>query len=334
MKQKATIAVLLLGVTLTFINCSKNDTGTALQSSDVSNAKRTDTAKIPLNDLGTGTFNGYVGGLYPGGSNEASNGYAYDLDSICKTILPIDTFGNVSSAGKIVFISLGGSTGGHNMRTLKDKTEGNPLTNPKLLLLNCDNGKKTASLNSQMNPNDPYWNHVTQILNGGSHSSYRQVQVIYVEADDSTKKKATFPDRALMVKQDLQQCFRVYKQKFPNLKVVYLLARTRTFGNQQLFNREPAPYYFGWACKWAIEDQIKGVSGTEYKGSQAVSPLVTWGFYQWADSLPRKTDNFYWRQSETKDGLHANDEGGDTLATRFQNFLLTDKYANTWYGAH
>jgi len=29
-----------------------------------------------------------------------------------------------------------------------------------------------------------------------------------------------------------------------------------------------------------------------------------------------------------------NTVGQDTLATRFQNFLLTDKYARIWYAAH
>jgi len=185
-----------------------------------------------------------------------------------------------------------------------------------------------------MNPNDEYWDHVTQILTGGAHSSYRQVQVIYLEADDSSKNDIIFPARALKVKEDLQTCLRLYKIKFPNVKVVYVLGRTRTFGNQKLFNREPSPYYFGWACKWAIEDQINGVPGTAYKGKKPVSPMVTWGFYQWADSLPRVTDNFYWRLSETQDGLHANPVGQDTLATRFQNFLLTDKRAGIWYAAH
>jgi hypothetical protein len=317
---------------LLFAACSKENNSSHLTATNISNAV-IDTAKIPLNDLGKGTFMGYVGGLYPGGFNRPFNTGDYDSDlfKICRKILPIDTFGNLSKTGKIVFISLGASTGGHNMRNLKAKTEGNPETDSSLLLLNCNNGKRTASLNSQMDPNDPYWDHVTQIITGGAHSSYRQVQVIYVEADDSSKTIITFPARALLVKLDLQACFRVYKQKFPNLKVVYVLARTRTFGNQEMYNREPAPYYFGWACKWAIQDQINGVRGTAYKGSNPVSPIVTWGFYQWADSLPRKTDNFYWRESETKDGLHANDAGGDTLSTRFQNFLLTDRYAKQWY---
>jgi hypothetical protein len=323
-------------ITVLFIACSKENSPKqeSISSGNALLAKLDTAGDIPLNDLGIGTFRGYIGGLYPGGVNNASGNYAFDLHRAGELIVPIDTFGKPSPTGKIVFISLGGSTGGHNMRNLKTKTEGNPLTNPNLLLLNCDKGERAATLNSQMNPFDSYWDHVAQILNGSAHSSFRQVQVIYLETDDSTRNDITFPDRPLLVKQDLQQTFRVYKQKFPNVKIVYLEARTRTFTDQVLFNREPAPYYFGWACKWAIEDQINGVPGTEYKGKNAVSPLITWAFYEWADSLPRKTDNFYWRFSETKDGLHASDTGEDTLTTRFQNFLLTDKHASLWYGAH
>ena len=114
-----------------------------------------------------------------------------------------------------------------------------------------------------------------------------------------------------------------------NLKAVYVLRRTRTFPNTLTpWNTEPGPYYFGWACKWAIQDQIRKVPGTEYKGSNVVAPMITWGFYQWADSLPRTTDNFYWRYSQTKDGLHANEVG-----SRFQKFLLEDQSAKLWYAA-
>ena len=332
MKIKITSTLIVLA----FFACSKENTDTQTLTASNRSGLITaiDTVQIPLNDLGTSTFYGFMGGLYPGGVNNPSGAYGYDLNRACKLIEPLDTFGNPSPNGKIVFISLGGSTSGHNMELLKTKTAGNPLTNPQLLLLKCSNGKRSASLNSQMNPNDEYWDHVTQIITGGANSSYRQVQVIYLEADDSSKNNIAFPQRAVKVKEDLQECLRLYKKKFPNVKIVYVLGRTRTFGNQILYNREPSPYYFGWGCKWAIEDQINGVPGTEYKGKKPVSPMITWGFYQWADSLPRKTDDFYWRQSETKDGLHANDVGQDTLTTRFQNFLLTDKHASIWYAAH
>ncbi|MBV9961211.1 MAG: hypothetical protein JO072_03095 [Parafilimonas sp.] len=318
---------------LLFINCSKENNPAKLKSSSAGNSvvSQSDITLIPLNDLGKNTYKDSVGGLYPGGKNSPSGTYANDLLKTSNSIAPIDSFGNPHKHGRIVFISLGGSTGGHNMTQLKKQTKNNPLTNSNLVLLDCNNGYGDASLNSIMNPNDSYWDHVTQIIQG-AYSSYRQVQIIYLETDDSSMQKY-WPNRPNLVKNELESCLRVFKQKFPNIKMVYVLGRTRTFGNEELWNREPSPYYFGWACKWAIQDQINGVPGTQYKGKKAVAPMITWGWYQWADTTPRKTDGFYWLQSETSDGLHATPEGQDTLATRFQNFLLTDKFAKIWYAA-
>ncbi|MBS1747055.1 MAG: hypothetical protein JST21_12865 [Bacteroidetes bacterium] len=325
----------LFAVTL-LISCSKQK--------DIENVNRVSTSQddaiiidpynVPIDVIGTSTYNDSIGGLYPDGSNVASGTYADDLFATSQSIEPLDTFGNPSSAksANILFISLGGSTGGHNMKNLKSKTTGNPLTNPKLKLVSCNNGSGTASLNSMMNPNSDYWDHVTRVITGNK-TSYRQVQIMYLETDD-TSRIVTWPERPNLVRNVLESCLRVFKQKFPNLKVVYTLARTRTFHVSALWNREPSPYYYGWASKWAIQDQINGVPGTEYKGENAVAPMLAWGFYQWADSTPRPTDGFYWIESETADGLHASSVGEDTLTYRFQNFLLTDKNTSLWYANH
>lgn len=324
------LKVISVFIVLLFITCSKeNNPQVQLSAMNYAQAV-SDTAKIPLIDLGTGTFRGYMGGLYPGGVNQPSGQYAADLMAVSNSIVPIDKSGIPASNGKIVFISLGASVGGHMMKALITKTKDNPATNPGLLLLNCNQGAGFASLYNILNPNDSYWTHVNQVIT--RKTSYQQVQVLYLETDDTTV--TTWPGRPITTKNNIDSCLRVFKQKFPNIKVVYVLGRTRTFPNVKLWNKEPAPYYFGWGCKWAIEDQINGVPGTEYKGSNAVAPMITWGFYEWADSLPRVTDNFYWRFSETADGLHANTVGQDTLTTRFQNFLLTDPYASVWYAKH
>ena len=286
----------------------------------------------PLNDLGKNKYMDSVGGLYPGGSNNASGTYAIDLRKTCTSIVPIDTFGNPSDTGNILFLSIGGSTGGHNMQMLRTKTLGNSATNPKLKLLNGNNGSGEGSLNSIAKPNAPYWDHVSQSLTA-VRSSYRQVQVIYLETEDSSMT-VSWPERPQEVKALLETALRNIKLKFKNIKIVYVLGRTRTFDVIATWNHEPCPYYFGWACKWAIQDQINGKPGTKYKGKNAVAPMLAWGFYQWADSTPRKTDGFYWRASETADGLHATAIGQDTLSNRFQQFLLTDKFASAWYANH
>ena len=206
-------------------------------------------------------------------------------------------------------------------------------TNPYLKLVNCNNGASSSSLNSLADPNDPYWDHVNQVLNV-ARVYHNQVEIIYLESEDSTAIQ-DFPARPYIFRDHLEAAMRTCKAKFKYLKLMYVLGRTTTFNAHSVPNKEPSPYYNGWGEKFAIEDQINGVPGTEYKGPNAVAPLLTWGWYQWADgtTVPRK-DGFVWLKSETEDGVHATPAGQDTLATRFKNFLLTDKYASVWYVNH
>ena len=224
-------------VFLFFIGCSKDNNFKTSANNQSNIAGITTVANIPLNDLGTETYKGYVGGLYPNGLNNPTGTYAVDLYKICRSITPLDTFGNPNKNGNILFVSLGWSTCGNNMRALQAKTVGNPLTNPKLLIVTLNSGRGLGRLNDVANPNDNYWNLVTSQIEG-ANTSYRQVQIIYLETEDSTNIRS-FPGRPLHVKNELESCFRVFKEKFPNVKLVYLLARTTTFGEQHIFNTEP-----------------------------------------------------------------------------------------------
>lgn len=293
-----------------------------------------DTMLIPLIDMGSQTFRSYSGGLYPNGSNLPSGTYANDLHDFALSIAPLDSNGNINNTkGIIGFISIGASTCNIMMTALRDKTSGNPLTNPKLRLVACTSG--ATSVNEIMDPANGYWNVVQTKLSKAALKA-KQVQVIYMETEDSVQTN-DFPGRPLRTKTEYEQAMRTFKIKFPNIKLVYLLGRAHTFvppRKNKITNTEPTPYYNGWACKWVIEDQINGVNGTAYKGAHSVSPLVTWGWYQWGTEEPR-SDGFIWKKEYTKeDGLHANDIGADTLSTRFQNFLLTDEYAGIWYANH
>ena len=75
---------------------------------------------------------------------------------------------------KLFFISLSANIGGKNMKAMVRKTEGNPLTNPKLLLCNCNEGGKYSALSNIMNPNDSHWGHVSEVIRD-KNSSYKQV---------------------------------------------------------------------------------------------------------------------------------------------------------------
>jgi len=322
---------------LAFAGCTKKESN-PVRTGGINNdvAVGVDTIRGPLTDLGPGTYMGFTGGLYPGGTNYPTLQYKKDLKNFASSIKPLNGSGAIdSAAGKIVFISLGGSTSGHMMRVLKEKTIYDTTTNPFLKLLNCSDGYGVASFQSIANPADSYWDHVFNVI-ASSRTFPAQVQVIYVETEDSIQV-VSFPERPNLVKKDIEAAMRTCKLKFRNLKLVYFLGRTTTFPDSthpitQVTNIEPCPYYNGWATKFAIEDQINGVPGTRYKGDSAVAPLMTWGWYEWANGtdVPRQ-DGFVWQESDTKDGIHATTAGEDTLSSRFKNFLLTDKFASIWY---
>ena len=288
-------------------------------------------ALIPLNDLGANTYRTYTGGLYPHGLNEPNGQYAQNLLETAKSIVPLNEDGNPDPKGYVVFISMGASTGGKNMTAVIDKTNGNPAVNPRLKIMNGNQPAGLATLEIIIDSTSEYWAHVLYVLQLHK-TTPQQVQVIYLETDDGINTM-NFPERPNIIKFQTEACMRTMKSVFQNLKLLYLLGRPRTFNIGTPWNTEPSPYHYGWACKWVIEDQINNKDSVRYTGPDAIAPMATWGFYQWADSLPRKTDNFYWRRTFSDDGLHANAVGQDTLSNRFQQFLLTDKYAKQWYAA-
>lgn len=329
MKPRLT-SFITINIFAVFFSCSKEGTQQIVTTRAADYALVTDTVRIPLIDMGLQTYLGFTGGLYPGGSNVPPGVYGKDLVNFATNIIPRDSNGRSSAKGKIGFISLGASTCGNMMKALIQKTVGNPLTNPSLFLVNCCNGNQTASINNIMNPADPYWTHVDIRLQS-THLAYKQVQVIYLETDDSISTM-DFPGRPYRTRDEYEIALRLFKTKFPKLKLVYVLGRTTTFHVKMIPNVEPCPYYNGWACKFVIEDQINGKTGTKYKGINAVAPMITWGWYEWANgtNVPR-SDGFTWEASDTQDGIHGTLAGEDTLSAYFQKFLLTDSAAKIWY---
>jgi hypothetical protein len=333
MKQ---FSFLLLLAAIVLTACEKTNT-TALSGSNKATIENTtaasDTVKIPLTDMGSKTYLGFTGGLYPNGANQPSGQYAKDLQAFASSIIPLDTSGKSSSKGIVGFISIGGSTGSILIKALKNITTNNPLTNPKLRLASgSDTGASVDEINDTVT--NMYWQKATaKLLQNGVH--IRQVEVVYVETED-TLEDLSFPFRAGELRNKFEKTLRILKTKFPNIKLVYFLGRTTTFLPKAKITviGEPAPYYNGWACKFTIQDQINGKRSVAYKGNNAVAALSTWGWYEWSvPDVPRK-DGFIWTKDDTTDGLHANTTGAMKLANHFQNFLLNDPYASIWYAKH
>src|SRR5437879_5702094 len=66
-----------------------------------------DTAKVPITDLGSGCYLKYRGGLYPDGTNELSGALLGAGRAAAAQVVPLDTNGKPSAGGKYVMLSVG-----------------------------------------------------------------------------------------------------------------------------------------------------------------------------------------------------------------------------------
>jgi hypothetical protein len=173
-------------IVLTLISCSKEPVVNKVNViSAEDNIIATDTVLIPLIDIGSNTYLGYHGGLYPDGSNLPPSVYATDLYNFALAITPLNKQGIPNSQrGKVGFIGIGASTCSVMMTALKGKTDGSPLTNPKLVLTPCTGGG--VSVNEIIDTTSKYWITVNRKLSEVSLNA-RQVQMTPLKQIDSPK---------------------------------------------------------------------------------------------------------------------------------------------------
>src|SRR2546425_12339012 len=63
--------------------------------------------RVPLPDLCSRTYKGFVGGLYPAGSNVQPCSHAAAGQTRAQAIVPLDTSGTPCAGGKVVWLCLG-----------------------------------------------------------------------------------------------------------------------------------------------------------------------------------------------------------------------------------
>jgi hypothetical protein len=280
----------------------------------------------PINDLKTGTFNGWTGGLYPNGSNYMPLAHkTAGMNIASSQIIPRDVSGNKDAVnGKIVWLSIGMSNTTAETQQFIPLANAYPNRNPKLVFVDGAVGGMTASIISTASNSNysTYWNTVTtRLANAGVTNS--QVQIIwYKEANVANSTPVINYYDSLVIQ--TKRIMNIIKQRFPNARLCYMASRISARYASSTLNPEPYAYYTGWAIKKVIEDQITGDSKLKYSGTDANSPWISWGIYMWSDgSTPQITNpNVFWTCSTDfqNDGTHPSLPAG---ANKVANFLLT-----------
>jgi hypothetical protein len=301
------------------------------------NVAGTSTPLVPLDDLGTGTYLGFQGGLYPNGSNVRPAAHDAAGVALANTIQPLDVNGNPDPNGIYAFMSFGVSDGQQEFIEFMTLANGDISKNPKLALVNGAlfgaTAKQWANLGSS------YWGDLFNNVLPAAGVSPNQVVATWVQ-DLDAGPTGTYPDDMGPTQADLETMARNLHIKFPNLKLAYYSSRLYGgYGNGvNTYDPEPFAYENGFAVKGVVQDQINGVNNLNYdpNNGTVTAPWIAWGPYFWANGLTPRNDGLTWSCQELKsDGLHPEDPlGREPVATYLLNFMKTDSTSTPWFLAH
>lgn len=299
---------------------------------------RTHTGRVPLTDLGTGTYLGKQGGLYPGGVN--TRPAAHDqagVDLATNTVIPRNAAGQPDAvAGKVVLLSIGMSNTTQEFQRFIQVAAGVPGRDPHLAIVDGAQGGQDAVAWST--PGSPTWTVAAQRLTAAGVTP-QQVQVVWLKQQIAGDALGTFPAGAQTLRDRLRDIVTIARAKYPNLRIVHL--SSRTYGDYHGATRGKGAYEQAFAVKLLIANQIAGDPQLDYTGADAVAPWLAWGPYLWADGLgsdgvpggvPGRSDGLEYACGDfVTDGIHPSASGRDKVATALVTFYTSDSTAVPWF---
>jgi hypothetical protein len=276
------------------------------------NCAQTSVAMKPLTDLGTAKYRGYRGGLYRNGKNVPPKTYLATGLARAKGIKPLD--------GKIVLLSIGMSNTTQEFSAFKRIADTDSRKSPSVTIVDGAQGGQDARIVSD--PNARFWTVVGLRLSLAG-ATPAQVQAVWLK-EAHARPTETFPADAKRLKKDLVAIVGILRDKFPNLKLVYVSSRTYGGYASTALNPEPFAYDSGFAVKWLVLDRIAGrLSG----------PWLAWGPYLWTNGAAGRRDGLVWTCADTRpsDGTHPSPSGQQKVAQLLLKFFTTNATARSWF---
>ncbi len=297
------------------------------------NCAQTSVGLTPIDLLGTGSYQGFPGGLYPGGANEIPIAHRVSGLGEAAAVVPRNASGQPAANGKIVLLSIGMSNCTQEFSRFVPIANTDPLKHPRVQPVDGAQGGQTAAI--IQNPNANFWTVVDQRL-ALANATREQVQVIWFKDADANPNSG-FPAHAQTLKSEFVAIMQVIRDKFPNARLCYMASRIYAGYATTPLNPEPYAYEQGFSIKWTIEDQIAGAAALNFDPARGPveAPWLAWGTYNWADGLTPGSDGLTWACSDlsASDGTHPSLAGAIKVANRLANFLRTEPTAASWYRA-
>ncbi len=282
---------------------------------------------VPLDDLGSGTYQGFEGGLYPGGVNVPPLAHLDRAMQLAAAIEPLDAAGDPDPDGAIVLVAIGMSNTNQEFAVFERQEDAGVERNARVVLLDGAVGGQDAV--TLANPNAPYWTTVASRL-AAMDLAPEQVQVAWLK-EAVQGGVPPFPTDALELRGWLEAIVQILHDRFPNLRLCYL--SSRIYGGYNA-SGEPKAYDTGFAVKWLIEDQIDGdpaLNDGRLPGP-VEAPLLLWGPYLWANGPTPRSDGLVWLAGDLEsDGTHPAPSGERKVADLLSGFFDAEVTAAAWW---
>jgi hypothetical protein len=285
----------------------------------------------PLNDLETGEYNGFEGGLYPEGRNLRPEHHEQVGRDAAYKIRPLDSNGNQSKGGKIGFVSIGFSSTMLEWDAFMTLAQGDPEISADVALVNCAVPNQDASDISSVNSR--YWSVDVPMLLASHGLTPDQVEVVWMLEGDRYINPS-FPADAQTLEGLLEQDLAALEQVLPNVKIVYLSSHTYVGYSTRSSVFEPIAYDEAFAVKWLIERQILGDPSLNADSTLGASktPWLAWGPFLWTDGKLPRSDGLIWECRDVlKDGAHPSPHGCDKVAKLLLHQWKSDPTATPWF---
>lgn len=299
---------------------------------------RVDTSKLKsLTELGEGNYQGFMGGLYPGGKNNRPSDHEVAGLALAKKIQPLDAEEKPSAEGRIVVMSVGMSNTFQVFAGFKELADADKEKNPRVLLLNGAQGGMAAA-----DMHDPeslsgraYWKQVDALLKQ-NNVTRAQVQVVWLKQANRAGVGGKFPNHAELLQKQLVKIVQQVTNRFPNVKLAYL--SSRTYGGYAFppIGWEPGSFEQGFAVKWLIERQLQSDATLNYDPSKGPvkAPWLSWGPYLWVNGAAKRADGYFAeREDFAKDGGHHSKTGYLKVGRLLLEFFKTDSTTKGWFVA-
>jgi hypothetical protein len=284
--------------------------------------------KIPLVDMTPSeNYLNFQGGLYENSTDTVPADHNTAGLAAAAAIQPLDTNGNPSASGKVVFVAVGRSTTADEFTVFINQAATDSAVNHGTLVI--VNGALSGAMPcvwavvSGPPSCDPtlgnQYDRVRDTVLAPLGLTEKQVQAAWIEeynADPAADGFQTLCDptvagcannvsqtEALRYEQQLGAILRAAKTRWPNLQQAF--HSSRIYGGYATTNHssEPYPYEYGFSVKWLIQAQIVQIrsGGTsvdptagDLNYQAGAAPWTAWGPYSWANGDTPRWDGLIW----------------------------------------